>query len=180
MARTQPIGQIRGTCPATEDRFFLREFFVFREDDQCTTPEWTLGNWCSRRYNEVRVAAGLCRQNPETGRCWVAILESSMTAIGRLRVHVNGRFADPLFAITRLRLPSAASRSGSQRVTAGHRAAAERPCLTRAAARRIHHAPRVSQSAARRARCGLAPQTLADTLPPRYAEAACRSPAGLR
>ena len=22
-----------------EDRFFLREFFVFREDDQCTTPE---------------------------------------------------------------------------------------------------------------------------------------------
>ena len=21
------------------DRFFLREFFVFREDDQCTTPE---------------------------------------------------------------------------------------------------------------------------------------------
>ena len=23
----------------SEDRFFLREFFVVREDDQCTTPE---------------------------------------------------------------------------------------------------------------------------------------------
>ena len=36
-----------------EDGFLRREFLAFREGDQRTTPESTLGTWRSRRYREV-------------------------------------------------------------------------------------------------------------------------------
>ncbi len=55
------------TSVSSEDRFFLRDFFVFSEDDQCITPEWTLGR------NSVcasAVAQIVCTRHKLARRVW--------------------------------------------------------------------------------------------------------------